>query len=576
MRRLPPDRREFLQQATAAAGIAVSLGKALAGTPSPAPTVSLSRQAGSAAGATPPPMNAQPLYGIMADAARCPEKFEYYQRLIDFCAEWGLNALQFRLADDEGCALRFESQPDLLTHRHALSPTAMRRLVEYGEKHGVTLIPEIESFGHTRYITGVPRYAHLADHRPGTPSDFTGIIPVHPQTLQIFHDLYREVAAIFASPYIHGGCDEVSWGGAELSQQALRKKTRTQIWADYLNSLNEITRDAGKELIVWGDHVLRLEPEILGLLSKDVIVMDWNYEDQDPGKLRALAQRVVDSGHRAMGAPSLIWCRWGPRPGSVQLNNIDAYAGAYSHLRGSLGVIVTNWLPSRYLADSLWDGFAYAAMALHEGGTASRPTAFRRFVEKHYAAEWTQAWDDVFTTLYEHAPYSTCCSPGVQPRLIAPWHNEAELAATLKAGVANSPPYTRLRSQLVFCAGTVRKNLEHFASFELCAEYLEHLYWRSTSVVREAQQEIGSMASAEMLIKTIATRDQQLLDRLDADWDRDRPGDSPARLAAVFGFSPQDQLLFRLREAASFSAQLAASPERFYRLMRQPANTVSG
>ena len=160
----------------------------------------------------------------MADAARLPEKLEYYQRLIDFCADWGLNALQFRLTDDQGSALRFESHPELLTHRNAFSPAEMRRLVEYGEKHGVTLIPEIESFGHTHYITGVPRYAELSDHNAGAQADFTGIIPVHPQTLEIFRDLYREIAAIFASPYIHGGCDEVSWGGSELSQQALREE----------------------------------------------------------------------------------------------------------------------------------------------------------------------------------------------------------------------------------------------------------------------------------------------------------------------------------------------------------------
>ena len=116
----------------------------------------------------------------------------------------------------------------------------------------------------------------------------------------------------------------------------------------------------------------------------------------------------------------------------------------------------------------------------------------------------------------------------------------------------------------------MRKNLEDFAAFELCVEYLEHLFWRSTSVVREAQDKNGSQASAELLIQTLATRDRELLERLDADWDRVRPSDSPAKLEAVFGSRPQDQLLFRFREAAAFSAQLAADPERFYRLLQQP------
>jgi hypothetical protein len=235
-----------------------------------------------------------------------------------------------------------------------------------------------------------------------------------------------------------------------------------------------------------------------------------------------------------------------------------------------MGVSVTNWLPSRYLAGSLWDGFAYSAVTLREGSAAARHTAFRRFVQKHYAAEWTNIWDDVFATFYALAPYSPpCCSPWMQPALIAPWQDESELAATLKAGAVDPPPYTRLRSQLVFCARAVRRNLEDFAAFELCAEYLEHLFWRSTSVVREAQQKNGSRQSAELLIQTLAARDRQLVERLDADWDRARPSDSPAKREAIFGFRPQDQLLFRLRQAAAFSAELAADPGRFYRLLRQ-------
>jgi len=568
-----PNRREFLQKA--AAGIT---GASLGATPLPMAHAAGGRPDGNcrcaspltgAPAIAPSPASTKPIYGVLTDAARVPERFEYYQSLIDFCADWGLNAIQFRLADDPGCALRFESHPELLTHRNAFSPGQMRKLVEYGEKRGVSLIPEIESFGHTRYITSVPQYAELSDQGSQGRSGFTGIIPVHPKTLKIFRDLYRETAAIFVSPYIHGGCDEVNWGGSELSRQALETKTRTDIWAEYLNSLDEIARGSGKELIVWGDHVLRLEPEILGRLNKDVIVMDWNYKDDDPQFLRKLAQKVIDSGHRAMGAPAWGYCRWGPRAGTEQLRNLDAFADAYRDLNGSLGVMVTNWLPSRYLSDAIWDGFAYAAVALQEGSTAARNTAFRRFVEKHYAADWTDTWEDVFRTIYENAPYSPgCSSPWMQPQLIAPWHNEAELAATLKGGAADSPPYTRLRSQLVFCERTVRKNLEDFAAFALCAEYLEGLFWRNTSVVREAQRQSGDKESSTLLIKTLAERDRQLLERLDADWDRVRPSDSPAKLEAVLGFRPQDQLLFRFRQAAEFSAQLAADPDRFHRLLR--------
>ena len=45
--------------------------------------------------------------GLMVDAGRVPESIDYYRRVIEFCADWELNTLHFRIADDQGSALRF-------------------------------------------------------------------------------------------------------------------------------------------------------------------------------------------------------------------------------------------------------------------------------------------------------------------------------------------------------------------------------------------------------------------------------------------------------------------------------------
>src|SRR5580698_10624759 len=59
--------------------------------------------------------------GVMVDAARVPETLDYYRRVIEFCADWQLNTIHFRLADDQGSALRFNSVPNLFTHNHAFT-----------------------------------------------------------------------------------------------------------------------------------------------------------------------------------------------------------------------------------------------------------------------------------------------------------------------------------------------------------------------------------------------------------------------------------------------------------------------
>jgi N-acetyl-beta-hexosaminidase len=133
--------------------------------------------------------------GVMVDAARVPESLAYYRRVIEFCSDWELNTLQFRLADDQGTALRFASVADLVTHRNAFTHDELAELAEYGRSHGVDLIPELESFGHTGYITRSSAYAYLLDEESNGSKEFTGMIPVHPDTIVLFEKLYREVSA---------------------------------------------------------------------------------------------------------------------------------------------------------------------------------------------------------------------------------------------------------------------------------------------------------------------------------------------------------------------------------------------
>ena len=163
-----------------------------------ATTIALTRSASAT-----PALNGNRLRGIMIDAARLTERPDYYRRVIDFCHDWKLNTILFRLTDDQGSAFRFESHPELVTHDHALTASQARELAEYGQKRGVQLIPEIESFGHTSYITAVPKYQHLADTPLDKPTEFVGISPVHPDSLALMRDLYREVAKAFPSQGIH-------------------------------------------------------------------------------------------------------------------------------------------------------------------------------------------------------------------------------------------------------------------------------------------------------------------------------------------------------------------------------------
>ena len=508
----------------------------------------------------------------MIDAARLPESPAHYRRIVEFCAEWSFNAILFRLTDDQGCAMRFESHPELIAHANALTVKEVSELAAYGQRRGVALIPEVESFGHTRYLTGVPRYAELEDGDPARKS-FGGICPVHPDAIRIVGDLYREAARIFPSPYFHGGCDEVSWGYSERSRKAIAATSRSEVWAGYVNSLGELARGLGKEFIVWGDMAVHKEPAILPLLDKRTIVMDWQYYVDDPEPLRRTAQILLDQGRRVMGAPAIISCKWGPRCGEAQLRNIDAFADAYRSLAGAgnLGVVITNWVPSRYLARSLWDTCAYGAVALQSGGAAARAGAFAVFVRKFYGAAWNETWNRIFRSYYAITPARPGCAGAWRgPVLPNPWTTDAELHAALGSKASDAPPFGALREELRAVEKSVRKNRADFSSFALSVEYCEHLYWRNTAL-----REQPALAT----LKNIAERDRVLVNQLDADWNASRPASSPGKSESLTALGPQDQLLHRMRDAAQYSAELARDPSRFRSILagrRAPATVEAG
>lgn len=516
--------------------------------------------------------------GWMIDAARLPEPLPYYRKVIDFCAGWGFNVILFRLADDQGSALCFASHPELAAHLHAFSASELRGLVKYATKRGIQMIPEIESFGHTGYITRSPMHTALCDNDPTSTSSFTGVIPNHPDTLALVSDLYREVAEIFTSPYLHAGCDEVNWGGSAFSQDAIDRQGRARVWTDYLNKLNEFAKGLGKELMIWADHVLGVEPErqaILAALSHDIILVDWNYWDSDPsrsdgaslhpGPIERGMRLALEQGFRVIGAPAWGWCRWGVRAGESQMRNIDAFADIYlsTDEPRALGVIVTNWVPSRFLPGSNWDATAYVGTALNKGSASARSTALPCFVLEHYGAEWDETWADIYLTLYRITPLRKDCAPmWMAPFQPLVWASEGDLAALLAGQTPPftlDSPFTRLRSQIAQCELRVRQNQADFQAFALTVEYLEHIHWRSKAFI-EASANTGHRVE---ILGNIAHRDAQILTAMTTKWDAERFIDDPAKFILLVDLGLEDQPLLVMQRAAEFSARLAEEPGIF-------------
>jgi len=313
--------------------------------------------------------------GLMIDCSRLLEKHDYYYRLIDFMAEWEMNALLFHFSDDHGLSIALQGY-EKLAHKHAFSPFEIQALVEYARERGIDVIPELEVFGHTRYITDHPDYHHLYVGDRSETIVFNALDPLNPESIELMRSMINEVAKLFPSYYMHLGCDEVNLSGLGIED----KQEQAKVWTDYVNTLIGFVRDHGITPMIWSDHV-RKDPGVAELLDKYIILAEWNY---DPNYIpRGLLELKEMGFSDIIMAPSVSCWRNRVIPARPQLNNVNAHASA---LAGGIagGLINTVWLPMRYLQESMWYGMAYSAWLVNSGKPMKLKKFHRAFCEKMF------------------------------------------------------------------------------------------------------------------------------------------------------------------------------------------------
>lgn len=496
--------------------------------------------------------------GFMIDAPRSVETIEYYFRLIDFCQEKGINSIIFRLTDDQGSAYLFTSHPELNMCEGAFSAKELKAIVGYAQKHGIEMIPEVESFGHSRYVIQTKRYKFLNDGPAG--EDFNALCPVNDSTLNLMKDLYKEVASIFPGRYFHIGCDEVNWGAGELSKKALETKSKAQIWAEYVNKLNAFLKTIGKKTIIWGDVPLYKEIEVLDLLHKDIVIMDWNYWEINKEKIQGLAQMVLSKGFKLMGCPAVSWCAWGPRVGEKQFQNINAYAEVYGNMNDSnnLGIFLSNWVPKRYLQGSQWDTYTIAAEILKNKGNYQFIDAIPEYVRRHFGVKFDENWENIFTTVYRETPQWGC---GQEDSLkFFCWQSEKEIRDIVSGNRQLTNKFSGISSLLKTCKKGVTKNMHDFDDLLLTVDFIEYNFNRQNDLLKFIHSKKTDVKSVETYLKKVAHEDQQMLSRIIPAWIIGRRTKPPVA---------DKDFMWSFNLASVYSNYLSENPGEFMKILQE-------
>ena len=192
--------------------------------------------------------------GAMLDVARHFFDVEDVKRYIDLISHYKINRLHLHLADDQGWRIEIKSWPRLTEVGSSTqvgggtggyyTQEQYKEILEYARSHYVTIVPEIDTPGHTN--AALASYAELNSSEEA-PALYTGMqvgfstLWINSEiTYKFLDDVIRELAALTPTPYIHIGGDEA-------------RSTPEEDYKKFMIRIQEIVVSHGKTAIGWNE-----------------------------------------------------------------------------------------------------------------------------------------------------------------------------------------------------------------------------------------------------------------------------------------------------------------------------------
>ncbi|MBR4059932.1 MAG: family 20 glycosylhydrolase [Lachnospiraceae bacterium] len=166
----------------------------------------------------------------------------------------------------------------------------VQELCKYMESYGIEVVPEVQSFSHSQYITMA--YPDLAEkiaikksdgdtdlnEEDALPSKFypPSLCPSHPDYYKIIFGIMDEVIEAFKPKrFLHIGHDEL-WDLGKCSKCS--KIPRADIFAEEVTKVNEYVKSKNLKTIMWSDMLQprsHCVPNAINKIPKDIIMMDF-------------------------------------------------------------------------------------------------------------------------------------------------------------------------------------------------------------------------------------------------------------------------------------------------------------
>ncbi|KAJ7205637.1 N-acetylhexosaminidase [Mycena rebaudengoi] len=246
---------------------------------------------------------AYPYRGLMLDTSRNFFPVPDIKRTLDAMSWVKINTFHWHIVDSQSFPLVLPEFPEIsqkgaYSASEVYSPADVQNVVSYAASHGIDVLMEIDSPGHTAIIaTSHPEHIACSQASPWT--TFANEPPAgqltlaSPATVNFTANLFTAAAKVMPSKYFSTGGDELNVNcykedartQADLKQSG---KTLEQALATFTSATHAALAKVGKTPVVWEEMVL----EHSLALSNETVVMVW-ISSQNAAKVAAKNFRIV-------------------------------------------------------------------------------------------------------------------------------------------------------------------------------------------------------------------------------------------------------------------------------------------
>jgi len=247
--------------------------------------------------------------GVMLDTARHFYPVDFIKQQIDLMSYYKFDVFHWHLTDDQGWRIQIKRYPRLTSvgawrteadgsrDGGFYTQDQIRDLVEYARERNVMVVPEIEMPGHTS--AAIAAYPELScSGKPITVPTTWGVFRDvdcvgKDATFAFLQNVLDEVIALFPSPYLHIGGDEVPegvWDDCASCQQLARARGlqgEQGLHGYFVDRIQQYLAGKGKTMVGW-DEILE------GQLDPGAIVEVWRGPDE--------AKKALANGNRIIVA----------------------------------------------------------------------------------------------------------------------------------------------------------------------------------------------------------------------------------------------------------------------------------